>query len=348
MSRQSALRAAGTLAFGFAVIVIVALLAPVARAATVTGASAPNSLKYLICDVKRNVAQLSNDSLRLRENNYRQVIDALKDQLGCNGIRLSIVASTAPADIDKIAPDSNPEGYTKLYRDVYRYARQQGLLIYVNVLLPSNKTHVFGYNIPDWIAGVSAYANYFCPDFLGPFGETGAPYPAAYKDIIQSVRKNLTPACTDPFGNKRPAPPIEGPDAAWVAGTTAILNRDSGLAQELDIIGSHANVRERSAVAGDWVTLSKTFGKPVWDSEAENAWSFTSKTNPNKGQQVGLDTVLASNVVSGIVIYNAPFYLNEEHTNGNLAYSLNRRGIDIAAGLQDAGWPVPLRARRGQ
>jgi hypothetical protein len=197
------------------------------------------------------------------------------------------------------------------------------------------------------VAGVSAYANYFCPDFLGPFGETGAPGPFAYREIVDGIRKNLTPTCTDPFGNKRPAPPLEGPDAAWVARTMAILKRDPGLVQDLDIIGSHANVRERSAVPEDWVALSKTFGKPVWDSEAENAWSFVSKTDPHMGRQVGLDSVLASNVVSGIVIYNAPFYLTENPTDGSVAYSLNARGIDIAAGFQAAGWPVPISPRQG-
>jgi hypothetical protein len=254
---------------------------------------------------------------------------------------MSISSSTSPGDVYKIAPASEPGGYTKLYREIYRIARQRGLLIYANVLLPVNGTHVFEYHIPEWVAVVSAYGNYFCPDFLGPFGETGAPYPSAYSVIVDGVRRNLTPKCTDPFVNSRPAPLIEGPDAAWFEQTVAILNQNPGLARKLDIIGSHANVRERSAITRDWIGLYKRFRKPLWDSEAESFWSFVSDRGPHEGQEVGVKSVLASNVVSGIVIYDAPHFLQEQNVNGTITYTLAGIGVDMATGLHEAGWPVP-------
>lgn len=298
------------------------------------------SLKYVICDLKRSLAQREESITR---QNYKQVINNLKNKVGCNGIRVGIDSKTGTYLATKIAPNSKPEGYTQLYYDVLKYARQQGLLVYAN-LLPEPDTAEYTKDTKrGMINRVTAYAKHFCPDFLGPFNENGGFND--HSDVVQTIKSKLPTSCTDPWGNTVRDMPIIGPDAGVVRGVDNIVRKESTFVSQVDIISSHNNAGgdntkgekigsgDRSMIVEDWKRLRSLGGnKPVWASEAHFRWNAVPGEGENAGEQVGVKAIVDSRVVSGLVLYMAPKMFKSG------TYELSLKGSNLVDGLCAAGW----------
>ncbi|OGC83913.1 hypothetical protein A3D68_01220 [Candidatus Adlerbacteria bacterium RIFCSPHIGHO2_02_FULL_52_17] len=308
-------------------------------------------LKYLFCDIKRPVALRE---WNLSQSNYQQVIDAFKSELGCNGIRLGIDSKTLPGDTSKIAPDSTPEGYTKLYRDVFAYARQKNLLIYAN-MLPEGKSDVYTVaSQSSMIDRVSAYTNYFCPDFLGPFNEDG--HFTSHSSVVIGIKSRLTSSCTDPNGNSVSKAKIVGPDPSSRTQAINYLTSDPTLLGTLDIYSTHNNTGgvnttgggnnpyDTSVTVTEWQDFDSQVGsKPVWASEMAGltssptgGWDMVPFTGNHTGKQVGVKAVIDSGVISGLVLYMAPRFIDD--TDGDGIYTLKSMAGILAQGLCAAGW----------
>ena len=322
-------------------------------------------LKYLFCDIKRPLAQREWD---LNSGNYRQVIDAMKNELGCNGIRVGIDSKTSPRDIAKIAPDSTPEGYTKLYRDVFAYARQKNLLIYSNLLpgldAQGNGVNEFGYDVTEWANNVSAYANYFCPDFVSPFSENDNF--DKHSVVVNGVRTRMSSSCTDPGGKVVRNIPIVAPNSKDIRRVKRLLNggthlgqpmqADPSLPSSVDIFSTQNNVGGLNAVGGghggdrsmteaDWKELRTLGGdKPTWASEFSaglgypptGGWDVVPTAGDAQGMQTGVKAVIDSGVISGLVLYMAPRFIDD--TDGDGIYTLKSMAGILAQGLCATGW----------
>src|SRR5262245_46522221 len=124
-------------------------------------------LKWVIGDIKRPLRGQGKNvkDKPITEENYRQIIDGLKTNLHCNGLRVHI------------DPDiKDPANYPKVYRAVIDYAKEQKLAIYANPIDTAElRKEKFGENRTAFADWVVKYANYFRPEFLGPFNESGWP-----------------------------------------------------------------------------------------------------------------------------------------------------------------------------
>jgi hypothetical protein len=326
-------------------IVASGLVAAILAAAALYSTSQPaaaSGLQYVICDVKR---LLSGRQGNVDEASYRKLIDAFKFKLGCNGIRVHIDAGTPASAVAEVASASKRESYTKLYRDVFAYARSNGLVIYAN-LLPVPKTLEFGGDAKVWGDTVSTYVNHFCPDFIGPFNENSKF--GDHVTVVKTVRSRIKAQCQDPFGNTIQNIKIVGPDSTKIAAALRTLKREPGLADSLDIVTSHNNnggrnsskqnkSADRSESAEDWQMLQNRAGKPVWASEAASTWSSVPVKGQNQGKEVGLKAMVGSGAVSGVVLYLAASRLDTS------TFELNDSGKAIVDGLKAAGWKIPTK-----
>ena len=287
-------------------------------------------LKYLFCDIKRPVAKRQ---WNLSQSNYRQVIDAFKSELGCNGIRFGIDSKTLSGDTSKIAPDSTPESYTQLYRDAYAYARQKNLLIYAN-MLPEKDVLNFGGDETLWADTVVAYTNHFCPDFVGPFNEEGVPRSGLMRNVAVKVKADLA---SSPCKAK-----LVGPDNGTTDGAARIMNTQyrTDFLSTFTIVSAHNNGNYgqfpqfgvRVASKDDWLALDTAAGgHPVWASESGADWSVI---DPATSKEYGVTAIVDSGVVSGLVLYMAPNMLEASGST----YTLATKGLEIAQGLCAAGW----------
>ncbi|HCM43621.1 TPA: hypothetical protein DIS55_01560, partial [Candidatus Kaiserbacteria bacterium] len=286
--------------------------------------------KYLFCDIKRPVAKRQ---WNLSQSNYRQVIDAFKSELGCNGIRFGIDSKTLSGDTSKIAPDSTPESYTQLYRDAYAYARQKNLLIYAN-MLPEKDVLNFGGDETLWADTVVAYTNHFCPDFVGPFNEEGVPRSGLMRNVAVKVKADLA---SSPCKAK-----LVGPDNGTTDGAARIMNTQyrTDFLSTFTIVSAHNNGNYgqfpqfgvRVASKDDWLALDTAAGgHPVWASESGADWSVI---DPATSKEYGVTAIVDSGVVSGLVLYMAPNMLEASGST----YTLATKGLEIAQGLCAAGW----------
>lgn len=297
-----------------------------------------SKLEFLFCDIKRSVAQREGD---FDSTNYKQYIDAFKNKLGCNGIRFPIDSKTDPDKVSSTAPNSKPESYTKLYRNAYSYARSQGLLIYAN-LLPEIGELEYNGKLDKWVDNTVAYVNHFCPDFVGPMNEnSGFDNPTL---LVKNVGEKIKSTCVDPFGYKIKNIQIIGPDTGVATKAISLLKDHPNFVNFVDVVSSHNNnggsnyarggsdASDRSATAADWATLYAKGGKPVWASEGPATWSAIPSSGTNKGKEVGIKAIMASKVVSGIVLYSA-----EKRINKN-TFELTSEGKEVVDGLESYGW----------
>ena len=220
--------------------------------------------------------------------------------MGCNTIRVYI--DTAIMD---------PSQYPALYKSFYSYAHDAlGLKIYANPL----NTGVFFQDAGQWSKWVSDYANYFRPDYIGPFNESNLPI-AEYIQIADTVRSALQYSAQ-----------IVGPDFQKTLSTIQRFSGNFGLADHFDIMSSHNANDDQYATASTWSSIQQLGGKVTWASENPRAWSVASAT----GQEIGIQAVVNA-PISGLVIYLA--YPSAVDVNGQLT----GMGAGIAAGIVRGG-----------
>lgn len=272
-------------------IVITGLLVLVGRPAFAYN----GGLDYVVCDIKRPLAGLTHKTITA--GNYQAIIDGLKNKLQCNALRLYIDLAVA-----------SPDHYSELYKNVYRYARQMGLKIYANPLGTGRQ----GLGNAELARIVANYANYYQPEFLGPFNETGIGIPDL-QGIAAMVRREL-----------RYATILVGPDTQKVQGTINKINGSSNLEAYFDIIGAHNAEQDEQATVAAWRILAGEARRPVWASENPRSW--TAKND--RGEEIGVASVIgAGSSVSGLVIYLAfPVAIDE---NGNLT----QQGQELVYGI---------------
>jgi hypothetical protein len=268
-----------------------------------------------ICDIKNPLASPDAGSDPgngfLTADNYVTVLDAMKASLGCTAIRVFI-------DVTNGTP---PAQYSDLYKDVLQHARVDlGLRIFANPL--GFGAFAAGYGTATSEAAydvtyanvIIAYANYFQPDFLGPFNESG--FDASdIGTILGSVRAGLT---------YRPL--LVGPDMQMVAASLKLATTDPTLAASFDIFGSHNANDDDAATASAWNALVTAVPRPVWSDE--NPRPLDDETAD--GVDIGVSAAVDGGV-HGVVLYEA--YSRDVRADG----SLTSRGSQFANGLP----PVP-------
>jgi hypothetical protein len=251
------------------------------------------SLKYVICDIKRSLSGAQQPAISA--SNHQAVLRGLRDNLGCNGIR--------------IYADMEAGTYDPLYTDVLAYARTTlGLHVYANPL----GTGTFGLTPEAFTSRIVDYAHRFHPEFLGPFNESGLS-DAEYIQVAGNVRAGV-----------RYAPAMVGPDVQKVGGTLAKLTATPGLAGAFDILGSHSAVNDQGATSAAWTSLYQLAGKPTWATETPREWSVMS----DAGVEIGVKAVVES-PVQGVVLYLAFPKLVD------VTGALTAMGEEIAAGLRN-------------
>lgn len=179
--------------------------------------------------------------------NYKAIIDGLRNELRCNGLRIGIDPQI-----------SNPTKYPAVYKAVVKYARSQAMHIYANPL----GTGSFGKEANQFADWVAAYANEFKPDFLGVFNEASFS-DTNYVSITKRVRSKL---------NYKPK--LIGPDEMHLQFTLSGIQKDDALASVFDIIGSHNAAWDGSATESNWRALTNAAGdKQVWSTENPCSWN---------------------------------------------------------------------------
>jgi hypothetical protein len=254
-------------------------------------------LQLVFGDIKRAV---SGDEGSLNASNYRAIIDGIKTNLHCNGVRLYIDPNVA-----------DPSSYPQLYKDVFRYARSRGLGIYANPL----GTGTFSKRKAQWADWIARYANHYRPEYLGPFNESG--WDAGdTREIVDGIKSRLV---------YRPV--LVGPDGQKVRGSIALLVRAPAVTAMFDVIASHNAAGDTGATSWAWRRLRQVAGKPTWASENPRSWSQSN----TDGVEIGVKAVVSTaGPIEGLVIYLAhPYCMN---TDG----SLNAKGQAIADGIGGA------------
>jgi hypothetical protein len=230
-----------------------------------------NNLKYVFCDIKRPLAGIGDS---ITEQNYKVVLDSLKNKLGCNGIRTYIDMSI-----------NDPLAYPPLYYTVHKYAQDNlKMAIYANPLGTGN----FKKTNDEFANLVINYANTMKPKYLGPFNESGYSN-KDYMDIADKVRAGLKYKAI-----------IIGPDQMHVAfGQNSLINNPE-IKDRFDIISSHNAVDDQGATKDAWNLLVKTAKKPVWATESPRPWSILN----SQGVEVG-NKAIAESDVEALTIYRA-------------------------------------------
>lgn len=262
------------------------------------------ALDYVICDIKRPLAGLEGGPVD--RSNYKTILDGMAKKLNCNGLRTYIDPAL-----------NNKDEYSKIYKDVFSYAREQlGMVIYANPL----GTGDFSKNDDEYVKWIVEYANGFKPDFIGPFNEPGMS-PDRLLRISTRVRDALSRKTV-----------LVGPDLQKVAGTMDKLKHEPRLLGQFDILSAHNAEQDEMATPQAWRSLSKmSRDAMIWASENPRGWSVKNAS----GQEIGVrSTVESENSVSGLVIYLAfPNSLNEQG-------ELTEKGRDIARHIGDYEKPA--------
>ena len=237
------------------------------------------AVSHYIADLKTSFPEHTSYSAAtaLSEANYRIVLAGLSRNVGVDGIRLPIVVNYASA-----------ADYPELYRDIFTYARNIGLLIYASPLAVG-RTPFAGWSDDRYATWLATYAEAFRPDALSPFNEAGMD-DARMASIVTRLRAKLTTPTL-----------LVGPDRQFVVSTLRELDQHSALASLFDIVGSHNSDRDITATAGNWSRLvaNAPSGKPVWSSENPAGWA----AGRIQGLP-GLDQAVAGGV-QGLVIWKA-------------------------------------------
>ena len=242
------------------------------------------NLNYVICDIKRPLASVGQKNLNI--DNYQRIISSLRDKLQCNALRVYI-------DVTGL----DPENYPAIYQAVFHYARKIGMKIYANPLGTGRQ----GLSNRELIDIVVRYADFYQPEFLGPFNETGISV-SDMKYIAGMIKDQLH------YGSA-----MVGPDTQQVNITIDKISGASNLEDYFDIIGSHNAEHDDNAVLSAWRLLAGEARRPVWASENPKPWSVQNA----QGEEMGVAALVdANSPVSGLVIYLAfPRAIDQ---NGNL------------------------------
>ena len=262
-------------------------------------------LKWVFADIKHPLRALEKkaEEKAITGENYKKIIDGIKTNLHANGVRVYI------------DPDiKDPANYSKLYRDVIAYAKEQELAIYANPFETSQlRMEKFGNDKVAFANWIVAYANHFRPEFLGPFNESG--WSAGdMVEITVMVRKKL-----------KYAPKLVGPDVIHISKSNELLGKNSKLAGVFDVISSHNAAKDEEATAQAWQALRRLAGKPTWASENPRPVSIKNAA----GKEIGIRAVLESKSVEGLVIYLAyPRCVNDDG-------SLTEKGREIERAIAE-------------
>ncbi len=211
------------------------------------------AIRWYIADLKPSFqpSEYWTPATALTEGNYRAVLDGLKNRVGVNGIRMPIFPG-----------ETNPTAYPQVYRDVYKYARTLGLVIYASPLSVGMAKYA-GWSDAQYGQWIADYVNDFHPDFVSPFNEAGIET-ARVLSIMSQLGARLSSRQTR----------MVGPDAEHVSYALGKLTKDRRLLGAFDVISSHNASRDASATAGNWEEIIRMAGsrKPVWSSENPREW----------------------------------------------------------------------------
>jgi hypothetical protein len=255
------------------------------------------ALDFVICDIKRPLAGL--EGRPVDQSNYKAILDGMANKLRCNGLRTYIDPSI-----------KNKKEYTKIYKDVFGYARDRlGMVIYANPL----GTGDFSKDDEEYANWIVDYAKQFKPDFIGPFNE-----PGMSTDRMLRISAKVKEALQDDVV-------MVGPDLQKVHGTIDKISKEPRLARQFDILAAHNAEQDEQATPQAWKNLSRMKGgAKIWASENPRSWSVK---NP-MGQEIGVQsTVESDNSVSGLILYLAyPSSINEQG-------ELTNKGNDIVSNI---------------
>ncbi len=251
------------------------------------------ALAYVFCDIKRALA--GQDTPSLDALNVTAVLDALQSQLGCNGVRLYIDPTI-----------TDPTQYPTVYTTAFEHARHDlGLAIYANPL----GTGSFGMTTVDYGSWIARYGNYFQPDFLGPFNESGLDT-SDIETIAEIVSQGLSVHSV-----------LVGPDIQHVESSQTVAATPS-LPSLFGFFGSHNAVNDQGATTAAWTMLRATAGLGTWSTENPRPWSYIG----DAGLEIGVKAVVDA-PIAGLVLYEAfPVSLG-------LDGGLTPTGQELAAGL---------------
>lgn len=235
------------------------------------------SVQWYVADLKTSFPEHKSYSAQsaLTPSNYVAVLNGLKRKVGVNGVRLPIFPG-----------ESDPASYSKLYKDVFAYARNIGLAVYASPMSVGMRDYQ-GWSDQQYAQWLARYVNYFQPEFLSPFNEPGISDERVIS-IVGQLRSMLTAKTL-----------IMGPDRQHVDRTVESLQQDSEITHVFDIVDSHNANRDRSATRSNWAALVQMEGKPVWASEDPANWSVGADPSlPGIGEAVDAG-------VQGVVIWAA-------------------------------------------
>mmetsp|Transcript_112110 Transcript_112110/g.316837 ORF Transcript_112110/g.316837 Transcript_112110/m.316837 type:complete len:408 (+) Transcript_112110:98-1321(+) len=236
------------------------------------------TLQHVFGDVKRPLAGLGGESID--EGNCEPIVKGLKEALGCNGVRVYIDPKTA-----------NAATYPAVYAKFMKQARAMGLTVYANPL----GTGRFGLGetrtVQEYGQWIADYANYWKPDFLGPFNES-AMKPDEYLAIVKVVRSKL-----------RCKAKLVGPDMQHTDKSIKLIEKNPEFLKAFDVITTHNADGDVEAHCDTYSRLAQLARAGVWSSENPRPWTCFAETH---GREIGIKScVEASNSVNGLVIYLA-------------------------------------------
>ena len=177
----------------------------------------------------------------------------------------------------------------------------------------------------------------------------------------------MSSSCTDPGGKVVRNIPIVAPNSKDIRRVKRLLNggthlgqpmqADPSLPSSVDIFSTQNNVGGPNAVGGghevgdrsmteaDWKELRTLGGnKPTWASEfaaglgypPTGGWDVVPTAGDAQGMQTGVKAVIDSGVISGLVLYMAPRFIDD--TDGDGIYTLKSMAGILTQGLCAAGW----------
>eukprot|EP00854_Cymbomonas_tetramitiformis_P006644 gene6644-7955_t len=202
---------------------------------------------------------------KLTEENYKQVLNCLRHEAGMNGVRMPIFCHGV-----------KPEEYTDFYKEVYRYLREDlKMYIYATGLtLGHNMGREYRFSEEgSWLedsesfaAWYAEYINYFEPDFLSPFKESGCSF-EKQAEVVEFIKAKVKPGCKTK---------ILGPDTQHVKQVVKHVEKNGAKYHELyDIITTHSADSDFTATAENHraaVEYAASHGKACWNTENPSFW----------------------------------------------------------------------------
>ncbi len=237
------------------------------------------ALKWYIADLKASFPeqrQFYSEQTALTDANYKSVLRGLKNNARFNGIRLPIFPAEVPAQ------------YSATYKNVVLYARAIGLVIYASPLSVGGGQFA-GWSNDQYVHWLADYANYYKPQFLSPFNESGFDN-QRIREIVLKLRPLISPNIE-----------LIGPDKIHLQNTLQALAQNDGTASLFDIVSSHNANQDNTANSGNWNALVRLASgerrQQVWSSENPRDWGRLNGL-PGMGDAVG-------GGVQGVVVWLA-------------------------------------------